>query len=258
MAETQYNIVIAGSGKLAKAWFAYFQFHKSVAQLQVLCRNPKTAGFPKSAVLKHTLQQIQLNNPIFIIAVADRAISKIAHVIYKRYPQAMVWHCSGTVLLKEMPQPLRTKMVLYPMYSFNGITKTNWTKVPLFVEGLTTLNKKNAILKLFPNMQIYTCKGQERMRIHCSAVIAHNFSNALLVWANAVLPKRYQKLKLWYPLLYQWCMALQDHAPETLQTGPALRKDKITLQHHINLISHQNLKVLYRNLTRLIQMQHEL
>lgn len=258
MVQTQYNIVIAGSGKLAKAWFAFFRHHNAVAHIEVLSRSFKLNGFPKDAHLKYSLQHINSKSNLFIIAVSDRAVSKLAKTIYARFPKALVCHCSGTVLLSDLPQPLLHKMVVYPMYSFNGQSQTDWSQVPLFIEGLTTKNKKTIVQDLFANLHIYTCNSNERIRLHCAAVITHNFSNALLVWANSILPPKYQKHKVWYPLLHQWFTDLNSHLPKTLQTGPALRNDKTTIQKHIQLFSTQNFKVLYRKLTQLIQIQHEL
>lgn len=258
MVQTQYNIVIAGSGKLAKAWIAFFRYHKSVTHIEVLLRRFKSNGFPKDVQLKYSIQSVNSKSNLFIIAVSDRAVSILAKTIYTYFPNAFVWHCSGTVSLSELPQPLSRKMVVYPMYSFNGQSHPDWPQVPIFIEGLTTKNKKTIVQDLFANLHVYTCNSDERIRLHCAAVIAHNFSNALLVWANSLLPLKFQKRKVWYPMLQQWFMVLQSQLPYTLQTGPALRNDKTTIQKHIQLLSNTSSKVLYRKLTQLIQTQHEL
>ena len=49
-----------------------------------------------------------------------------------------------------------------------------------------------------------------------------------------------------------------DIGPENSQTGPAIRQDKKTINKHLEMLSDQNLKNLYLNLTSSIQkMNHK-
>jgi len=45
--------------------------------------------------------------------------------------------------------------------------------------------------------------------------------------------------------------------PENTQTGPAIRDDQKTIEKHLGLISDENIKKLYLNLTSSIQRNHE-
>ena len=44
-----------------------------------------------------------------------------------------------------------------------------------------------------------------------------------------------------------------DIGPENSQTGPAVRQDKKTINKHLEMLTDQNLKNLYLNLTSSIQ-----
>jgi hypothetical protein len=44
-----------------------------------------------------------------------------------------------------------------------------------------------------------------------------------------------------------------DIGPENSQTGPAIRNDKKTIDKHLEMLTDQNLKNLYLNLTSSIQ-----
>jgi aromatic ring hydroxylase len=45
--------------------------------------------------------------------------------------------------------------------------------------------------------------------------------------------------------------------PQNTQTGPALRQDLKTIQKHFDLITDQDIKKLYLNLSTSIQKKHE-
>ena len=45
--------------------------------------------------------------------------------------------------------------------------------------------------------------------------------------------------------------------PENTQTGPAIRNDQKTIEKHLGLLSDENIKKLYLNLTTSIQRNHE-
>ena len=198
MSKKKYTIVIIGNGKLALAWFDYLKQNSNVAELHFLIRSNSKNKIPQATNLHKKISTIQHPVDLFILAVSDRAILNNARKVHNYFPKSMVWHCSGTHALVSLPQKQSLKMVVYPMYSFNGLHQTNWTQIPLFTEGLNTAFKKQLFYSLFNKKQThYPTSFKDRQRVHLAAVIAQNFSNMLLIWAESQLPKSFKNKKIW-------------------------------------------------------------
>ena len=259
MSKKKYTIVIIGNGKLALAWFDYLKQNSNVAELHFLIRSNSKNKIPQTTNLHKKISTIQHPVDLFILAVSDRAILENARKVYNYFPKSMVWHCSGTHALVSLPQKQSLKMVVYPMYSFNGLHQTNWTQIPLFTEGLNTAFKKQLFYSLFNKKQThYPTSFKDRQRVHLAAVIAQNFSNMLLIWAESQLPKSFKNKKIWHPLLQYWIVNLKKYNPIELQTGPAVRNDSWIISQHLKLIPQSQLNKLYKLLSNLIKKRHEL
>ena len=89
------------------------------------------------------------------------------------------------------------------------------------------------------------------------AVLANNFANHLLHLGSDLSKKHKIPFHIFNPLIEQTYQKALDNGPENSQTGPALRRDQKTIEKHIDLITDDNLKKLYLNLTTSIQKKHE-
>jgi aromatic ring hydroxylase len=59
------------------------------------------------------------------------------------------------------------------------------------------------------------------------------------------------------PLIEETFKKALSMGPQNTQTGPALRQDLKTIQKHFDLITDQDIKKLYLNLSTSIQKKHE-
>jgi len=97
-----------------------------------------------------------------------------------------------------------------------------------------------------------------RLKLHLAAVIAGNFSNAMYASAYSFLDKELNKSYFKYlgPLINTTAKKAVFGNPSLVQTGPAVRKDKKTLQKHNALLKkHSELKRTYKSISRLIAKQ---
>ena len=93
-----------------------------------------------------------------------------------------------------------------------------------------------------------------------AAVIAGNFSNAMYASAYEYLNKELNKSYYNYlaPLITTTAKKALFNNPTTVQTGPAARNDKKTINKHIALLKKQpELKRTYKTISKLITKQQK-
>ena len=69
-----------------------------------------------------------------------------------------------------------------------------------------------------------------------AAVFACNFSNHMYTIAEKLLAKDKLSLDLLKPLIEETANKIIENKPNAVQTGPAIRKDKKTMQEHLKLL----------------------
>ena len=99
---------------------------------------------------------------------------------------------------------------------------------------------------------------EKRRYMHMIAVFCNNFTNFIMASANHLLPND-QGFELFFPMIQENLKNLQKvEDPWQLQTGPAKRKDKKTIEKHLEMLEHQEVaREIYTNMTRLIQKYHD-
>jgi len=76
-----------------------------------------------------------------------------------------------------------------------------------------------------------------RKKIHLAAVFACNFSNHMYVLAEHLLAKDKLSLDLLRPLIEETAAKVKTAKPKSVQTGPAIRNDKKTMEAHLKLLT---------------------
>ena len=77
-------------------------------------------------------------------------------------------------------------------------------------------------------------------------MVVNNFTNYLFTLASDYCSSEKVPFNLLYPLIDALAGRLHQHNPAEMQTGPAFRKDTVTLEKHLRLLqSHQRLKSIY-------------
>jgi hypothetical protein len=89
------------------------------------------------------------------------------------------------------------------------------------------------------------------------AVWVNNFSNHML-HLGSDLSKKYQiPFQIFHPIIEETFQKALSMEPQNAQTGPAVRQDHKTIKKHLDLISGQDIKKLYLNLSTSIQKKYE-
>ncbi len=149
----------------------------------------------------------------------------------------------------EMPKNVS---VFYPLYSFNSALPVNWNAVPVFLESPNDFLFQ--LVQELPVENVYSLNSKQRNLLHVAAVFANNFTNAMMIAAQELLKSNSNlKFEFIQPILNQTFEKLQQHNAIDIQTGPAKRGDKVTIEKHLNILqSFSEERILYEAITKYI------
>ena len=230
------NVVIIGTGNVGTVLSRLI--HRSGHRiLQVCGRNFETTSKLASEVGAIPVSDLSLVDPkadIYIIAVSDIAVASVAASL--KAVEGMVVHTAGSVSMNILTNCATSIGVLYPLQSLRKEIE-RMPSIPFLLEansntGLIQLNE--FALSLSENISIVTEK--ERTQLHLSAVVINNFVNHLYTIARSHCEKEQVSFELLLPLIKETAMRVEQFAPDQLQTGPAIRNDKSTIEKHLTLL----------------------
>lgn len=250
------NISIAGAGRVATALAGALKnaghtivqiTNRDAAKGQALAKNVNAAFCTKVNEL--------LPVDVLIIAVKDDAIRDVAASV--SLPDTIVAHTSGTQSITEISHYHTPAGVFYPLQTFTGFTPVDITQVPLLLEANDekTLQALMALAKSI-TPKAHVMDEQQRQWIHVAAVFANNFTNHMYSVSEQLLALHNLPFEVLKPLIQQTASNALQQSPESLQTGPAVRNDMLTIDKHLHLLAdHQRLQKIYEVLTESILAQ---
>ncbi len=202
---------------------------------------------------------------LFILAVSDDAISDVCSKLV--LPEnAILAHTSGTKSLQDLQKlmlsfhdlPIRCA-VFYPLMTFSIHKKMSLKEVPFCIEA-DDEEAESQLVELGQGLSntVYLVNSQERKVLHIAAVFACNFTNHLLALAKEITNNQDLEFDLLKPLIKEtFQKALEAEHPADVQTGPAVRGDKTTINNHLVYLKDQNdLFEIYEILSESIQKWH--
>lgn len=193
---------------------------------------------------------------VYLIAVSDSAITDVASRL-PRMQGAVVAHTSGGLSIDVIPDDIPDRAVLYPLQTFSHGRAIDMNEVPLFIEA-TTPRAAEVISRLARSLsgKVMEADSARRNRLHLAAVMASNFTNHLYFLASRLLEQDGMDLSILAPLIRETvAKALESGTPAEVQTGPAARRDGVTLRRHLELLEREsdtNLIEIYKLLSKSI------
>jgi len=129
--------------------------------------------------------------------------------------------------------------VFYPLQTFSrGQDFLSFEEIPLCIEANDAITEK-LLVKLGQELSniVYLVDSQERRLLHMAAVFACNFTNHLLGIAKDLTDSYELEFDLLRPLIRETIRkGLAANHPAEVQTGPARRGDRATMQAHLDLL----------------------
>ncbi len=225
----------------------------------VVCRNyhseRHTSEDEKNLHLVNSFAELPNNIETIFLTVKDDQIATVASRLPKKMIQnASVLHSSGILPANHLKGVVPNYGIFYPLNSFSRDQDFHWAGVPVFIEsGQERVSR--FLHKVAEGAGARPVKNDDLMRehLHLAAVFANNFTNHLLALASDMLNKRDIPFDYLHPLIQTTVEKALRMDPAKAQTGPAIRGDKATLQKHLSKLEDEDLKTLYRQLSRSIQ-----
>jgi predicted short-subunit dehydrogenase-like oxidoreductase (DUF2520 family) len=241
------NIVLIGTGNVAVVLSKKL---KAAAHtiLQVYGRNHIAASLLAAklgAGACFSLKDITQEAAVYIIAVSDSALA--ANNIHLALKDQLVVHTAGAVSIEILKTMSSAYGVLYPLQTICKETQP-LPDIPFLIDANN--NKAKELLEVLAksiSSKIIFANDEQRMQYHLCAVITNNFSNYLYTLAQDYCNKNGLAFSMLLPLIDETASRLHYFSAAAVQTGPAIRKDLGTIQHHLNLLNEEPaLKNLYK------------
>lgn len=243
------RISVVGSGNVAEAMALNIAGAWGVELVQIIARNIERG---EQIARQAGCDFIELGEKpaeadLYIIAVSDRAVAKVADAL-ELPDEAIVVHTAGSVEQEALGEHRRG--VFYPFQTFTAGRHIDLSDVPIFIEGCdeevaTALEEVAEQL----SSKVYRADSKRRREIHLSGVWACNFVNALYAIATEHLQEREGlSFEVLQPLILETAQkAAEATDPRSVQTGPARRGDREVIERHIAMMEQKpELQEIYR------------
>jgi predicted short-subunit dehydrogenase-like oxidoreductase (DUF2520 family) len=241
------QIVIIGTGNTATVLgLKLKEAGNNIAQ--VYGRNPAAAAAlaeKLKSAYSSEWNAITQNADLYIIAIADKALPEVA--AHLKLKDQLVVHSAGAVSIKVLKDVSTNYGVFYP---FQTIRKEVLPipEIPMMIDA-SSVAAKETLLNLAKTIskKVSIANDEERMQYHLCAVIANNFSNFIYTLTENYCKQNSLDFSNLLPLIDETAGRLHHFSPRTVQTGPAIRKDLATIEHHLSLLKNDPaLKEMYR------------
>jgi predicted short-subunit dehydrogenase-like oxidoreductase (DUF2520 family) len=202
------------------------------------------------------IKEITTGANLYIFSIKDDALSDILAAM----PQTIngLWiHTAGSLPMDIFSRYTDSYGVIYPLQTISKQRETNFSKIPLFIEG-NTPEVESAIYDIAVKLSgsVTVMNSEKRKYLHLAAVFACNFSNHLYTIASQLLEKQGIDWRLLQPLIDETANKLHTMHPEQAQTGPAIRFDRSIMEQHEALLTDDRIRNLYRIISKSIYSQY--
>lgn len=197
--------------------------------------NAKSLADQCGALAINQLDQFSTDIDFIIISVTDNAVPEISFKI--KNINIPVVHTSGSTSINVLESEYHSYGVLYPLQTFSKNKELNIKDVPFFLEASSD-ELYSSLLKFCSMLGANAKRADsiQRLNLHIAAVFACNFSNHMYVIAEELMKRHKLDFELLKPLILETAQKIQSMSPISAQTGPASRKDNITIDKHLDAL----------------------
>ena len=185
---------------------------------------------------------------LYLVTLSDSALEGLGQVL--SLPGRLVAHTAGAVPMGILQGVSERTGVLYPLQSLRKDVRP-FPETPLLIDAARP--EDVGLLEevaLTISRQVRRADDATRLKLHLSAVIVNNFGNFLYTLADDYCRKEGLDFSLLLPLIRETAGRLEQSGPQEVQTGPAIRGDRATIEKHLKLLdNYQGIKDLYNLFT---------
>jgi predicted short-subunit dehydrogenase-like oxidoreductase (DUF2520 family) len=245
------KITLIGSGNIAQHLIKAFDKSETIEIAQVFSRKKETLAslvdFDKIVDDFQDLKEADL----YIIAVTDNAIAEVS--VQLPFINQLVVHTSGTASIETLDNKNR-KGVFYPLQTFSKNKDVDFSIIPICLEAENTFDFRvlDTIAKSI-SKAVFPINSEQRKALHVAAVFVNNFTNHLYQIGQEICEENQVPFEILKPLIQETADKINTLSPIDAQTGPAKRNDSITIDAHLEYLTNENQKNIYKILTQSIQ-----
>lgn len=246
------KIVLIGSGNVAQHLISAFSESEETLIVQVFSRSPFVLD---NIPVVHNLNKLA-EADLYIIAISDDVISEISEQL--PFKNRLVVHTSGSVPMEILSSKNR-KGVFYPLQTFTKNKAVDFKTIPICLESETD-SDMDLLQKVAGSIsdKIFEISSEQRKSLHVSAVFVNNFVNHLYKIGYDICTENKVPFDILKPLIQETAHKILTLSPNEAQTGPAKRNDIKTTNSHLDFLSDDNQKNIYKLLTQSIQNGQDL
>ncbi len=192
---------------------------------------------------------------VYLICVSDAVIEPLSIQLGER--SGVVAHTAGSIALSAL-EAFKNHGVFYPLQTFSKQKEVDFKNIPLCLEANNP--ESLALLQQLASKiegPIHLIDSAQRKALHVAAVFVNNFTNHLYAIGEEICKDHQVPFTVLQALIAETADKIKTLSPQHAQTGPALRKDKKTLENHVSLLTDETQKQLYTTLTRSIQQFYD-
>jgi len=260
----QLNIILIGAGNVG-FHLGKKLFEEGLNIQQVYSRKKAKA----KRLAKHInassiniLDEISTKGDLYILAIPDRVIGNIAAELSKKIPSTkLVVHTSGATPSTVLKPFFKNYGIFYPLQTFSIGKEVDFQNIPICVDS--NLKKHRILLEKLGRTianNVYLINDKERAILHVAAVFVNNFSNNLFTIGEKITEKENLPFDILKPLIQETVKKIIDHSPSDMQTGPAKRGDKNTIDRHLKYLNKNapEFSEIYKMMTQSINSDMEI
>ena len=244
---------IIGSGNVAEALARTLRSVAGVDLVQIFARN-RERGMAVAAIGDCRWENDEeklAQADIYIIAVSDRAVGDVASELH--FPQeAIVVHTAGSVPMTVIPERGGKRGILYALQSFTKGRIIRLDDVPLFIEA-DSQETRDTLMTFARSIssQVEYADSEQRRHIHLAGVFVNNFTNHMYCIGAEVVDDAGLSFDVLKPLIEETASkAIATDDPAEVQTGPAVRGDRVVTAKHIAMLKDDAVKQrIYKDIT---------
>ena len=251
MSKLNLKIVIVGAGNVS--WHLAKELQKNDQEILQVYNRSVGSAISLSRRLKcdftTRIEDINKKADLYIIAVKDSVIAQVSDSLL--VADKLVVHTSGAVDIGKIKH--KRNGVIYPLQTFSKEKKLNFKNIPFCIEASKS-EDYNTLMRLATLLspKVYNINSHQRKVLHVAAVFACNFSNFMYMIADDILQKEQIPLDILQPLIKETASKIKMLKPKEVQTGPAVRKDKSSINAHLNYLEKGAHFDIYKILTETI------
>lgn len=247
---------ILGTGNVA--WqMARHLLKSGLAVEQVVSRNSTTG---KAFASEMQSQWVSLSDfkeaEALLICIPEGIIADVVRT--NSFQCTWAAHSSGSLALDAL-NGIEKHGVFYPIQTMSKGRLLQAEKITICIEANTD-ELENELVDLAELLHFGHRKmnSEQRKNAHLAAVMVNNFSNHLWHKASDFASEHGIDFRLFEPLVRESFDKFLDLGGFNAQTGPARRKDNITIEEHVEMLNkHSTIQQLYKVFSQSIKDEFE-